>query len=266
MIGYPEVEQWTLEMANNQKYYSIDTAYGFQQLFEWMSVEIRDRRLILTGSAMITLDHIYSQHNDQQYNTCWKKVYDFSRTATVTLRHLMLKATGITPFFDTKLQDPARQRVVDDYENEKAQHFTSDGRPINEGNYLVANNSEANFLVCHFDMLLPYFLINDKLDNIGVGQTRTFNKQMIVVDFVKKVVWSFVFSLPVERKPLKKGDEKTTSFNFHAIPMINIYRLECQEGKQFNSLQPPPHPPNKEAIDKLTKLMDELKIEKKDTT
>ena len=127
--------------------------------------------LQITGAETVQLDFISGNGRDE-YPKEWKRMYDFTRTVDVTLRLMMLKATGLIELHDPNISEPARGR--NDTQLQFLPRARGCNRPINYKNHLATNEYEARWFTAHFDMLFPHFYLESQLAEIAIGQRRHY--------------------------------------------------------------------------------------------
>lgn len=206
-------------MANQpaQKHYFVKSDPTFLNVLEWIGRQRANNSLQITGYREIQLSQPI-QGNDPDHHNRWQRMYDFSRTAHVTLRYCMLSVTGLLEYHDPDTTNPARERNIGAIE--VRQPPPEYARAINFRNHLAQNNIEAQWFSAHYDMLFPHFHIENRLRGINEDQTRNFEDQLVVVDHQNLVVWNVITTLKVRRLRNDGG------LVIEATPLIAVYRLE----------------------------------------
>jgi hypothetical protein len=220
----------------------VKTDWTFGIVADWMTGLKRQDNLKLTQSSEVTLDFI--RGNDENDNQKWVRLYDFSRTASVTLRYMMLKGAKLLHLHDPKPKDTARQR------NMAALTFGRDWHRPGVGDIPLATDEyQAQWISAHFDMLLPQFYLQCELNNIEPGHhdIRSFTRELVVVNTNRHTTWHIIAALQVERLDSPEG------FQLQAVPLVTVNRYDCKHAPKYPFLpQDPPLDLSKE-MDDLTK-------------
>ena len=198
-------------------------------MLDWIRAESQAERLHYTGYREVQLHHIYSQN--QYDDEMWGRIFDFARTSSATLRYIMLRVTGLNQHFNPEGPgNPARNRVNADLAmpGQMPPPQPQFATPINHGNHLAGNASEAKWVAAHFDMLFPHFRIESRIDGMQDNQVQSSNDQMVVVDVHHRIVWNFIVTLTVTKLP----NAPHGTMRFRAIPFIAVHRLELKPPQQ----------------------------------
>ena len=201
--------------ASQQKRYLINPGFG---LIEGM---IKTQHLDNTGSCEVCLPFISGNHPTDP--TVWWRVFDFSRTAAVALRHMMLKGTGLLQFYNPSTSSPAKERNDNTVTRSR-------GQDINCQSHFAKNKQEAVTISGHFDSLFPHNLLGCQLNGIAPGEirVRSLTRELIVVDTCHYIMWKIVASLQVKGQIVASLQVKELAYKFEAIPTLTVNRYECK--------------------------------------
>ena len=218
------------------KEYFVATDRTFQQVVEWISTQLSSRNLAITGYREIQLKKPICGNKDEEHE--WDNVYNFSRTAHATMRHLMLTVTELVRFHDPGSSQPSKKRNAGAIRMNQAP--TGFSTEINHGYHLASSPYEARRLSAHFDMLFPHYHMQNWLDGIDVGQPcRSRRDQLVVVDYHNNdvhVVWLMIVTLSVRMESCNHEG----MMRFNADPYLVVYRMEPPTEQPLRYLFPKP--------------------------
>ena len=203
------------------KEYFVATDGTFQQVVEWISAQLSNRNLAITGYREVQLNKPICGNKHEEHE--WDNLYHFARTAHATMRHLMLTVTKLDLFYNPGSSQPSKRR------NERAIRLTPAPprfpTEINHKEHLASSPDETRHLSARFDMLFPQLHIQNWLEGIDVGERRSRRDQLVVVNYHNNdvhVVWLMIVTLSVGmQSPSHEG-----MMRLNADPYLVVYRME----------------------------------------
>ena len=195
------------------KHYFVQTDCTFSSISDWITHQSANGHLNCPESCEVTLPHISGSDDANQFR--WRRMYDFSRTAAVTLRYMMLKGANIL-----HLHNPATTQHAKNFYDANM-NINATQRYLDPMNVIAANPLEAQWLSAHFDMLFPHFYLEYMLKGIQPGRSNARHlptNQLVVIDTRNHVIWQIIAAFNVTR--LYRG-----RLNLQAYPMVTINRF-----------------------------------------
>lgn len=167
-----------------------------------------NKRLHLTDSCRIKLPFI---NGNSENPVEWKSMYDFTRTACVTLRYMMLIATGLYKFHNPRTSSTCARR------RNRENIIFDEGKTIK---YPARNKDEARRISALFDkLLLPSDLVNE-LGNIEPGDQKDLPPMELVVMDTHHIFWRIKVNLRVH------CSGRVPKLEFHAVPLVAVTLYE----------------------------------------
>lgn len=216
--------------APQHKQYFVKTDWTYLQVANWIQCELIAGRLHSTESCTVSLDFIsgndVNEHNAQR----WTNMYHFSRTASVTMRYMMLCGTGLLRFHDPDIGPYAKRR---NSARIRCTNKTQSVIGINYDGRLASNACEAQWISAHFDMLFPHFHVQNQLESIIPGEVRSLpTNELVVMDTRHHMVWQIIVSLQVTRL-------MGPYFWLQAVPIVQVNQYELPPGFAQQPVQDP---------------------------
>lgn len=171
---------------------------------------MNNERLPITGSCEVTLPFISGNHT---VFTMWRCVYDFSRTAAVTLRRMFLKGTGLLQFYNPNSSSPSKEQ------NDGSIVMDPPTGLHNYQNHFAGNVLEAVWISSFFDINWHPNFLKDWLSGIETGETRSLTGELIVIDNCHHTSWQIVVSLQVKRIDIGL---QAVPIQLQAVPIVKV--------------------------------------------
>lgn len=199
-----------------QKQCFVKTDWTYLQVEDWINGELKAERFRSTGSCSVKLKFISGNDEDKHCAQRWTRMIDFSRTASATIRYMMLHGTGLLKYHNPKISYPAKSR------NKARISCTPLGTAINDDDRLARNAYEAKWISARFDMLFPHFHVENQLEGIKRGEVKSLpTNQLLVMDTHHHTVWRITVALRVTRL-------EYDNYWFKAVPSVQVDRYEWQ--------------------------------------
>ena len=203
--------------VDRKKHYFVKTDCTFSLITDWK----KKQHLEADGSNQVTLPYISG--NCLGSKKKWSRMYDFSWTAGVVLRYMMLRGAEILDLHNPHVgQRRNRENII-----------TKGDKPHHVKLHLAKDKYDAQWLSAHFDMLYPHFYLEYQLRGIKPGDNRSIHNKMLVIDTRHHIIWKITVSLEVEML-----ERTRTSFKLQAVPKVIVKRYTFTKHSDGRPRQP----------------------------
>ena len=188
------------------------------------------QRIIESNPHLKGSNHVFPYH--------FQRWYDFSRIAHSVLRMHMLEASGMRkycdPPFSTRNQN-LESKIISDQPNPLL--------PSSNMDMAHGFSHHAERIAAEFDRLFPHRIIENKLKNMNVGETRTLSGHMYVIYFDNPTIYQINTTMEVTLQhffPLFPSPSLSKGMEIHANLFIVAARyrfldpvIDCSNENQF---------------------------------
>ena len=183
----------------------VKTDCTYSLIADWMAKQ----NLQVDCSSRVTLPYISGNDDNPQK---WSRMYDFSRTAAVVLRYMMLSGTKLLSLHNPEIAQRTGTR--------NREKMVINAEPDDANLNLAEKAYDTQWLSAHIDMLYPHFYLEYQLRGMKPGDNRSIPRnKMVVMDTHDHIIWKISVSLQVEMLEKTNG-----SFKLQAVPTVKVKR------------------------------------------